>query len=63
MPNWLKLKKAITDTLQEKIEIIDSKIDITEELDGFIRPVAIRFGHKDTQLITENIIRKLKGKK
>ena len=55
-----ELKKAITDTLQEKIEIIDSKIDVTEELDGFIHPVAIRFGNKDAQLITKNIIRKFK---
>lgn len=59
MKNLYRIKRTITNALQEPIVIIDSKILVTEELDGLVHPTKIQFGKKDAQAVARYIVKKL----
>jgi len=59
MGNTRKLERAIVEALQEPTEIVDSKIMVAQELDGFMHPTKIKFGDKDAGTVAKRIIGKL----
>jgi len=60
MKNLFRTKRAIINTLmQEPIEIVDSKVHVTEELEGLVHPTKIEFGSHDARVLARQIIKKL----